>query len=56
MQYFLVEDRLARFLEGEDFLLDLEFRPWLGAIEHDKPGYFLFHRMLRIRIRCFALR
>jgi hypothetical protein len=50
-----VEDGLHQVFR-EDFLLDLEVRLWCGDIEHDKPGYFLFHGMLRIRIRCLALR
>jgi hypothetical protein len=44
-QYLLFEDRLRQSF-GEDFLLDLEVPPWCGDMEHDKPGYFLFHGML----------
>ena len=50
-----VEDGLRQNIR-EHFLLDLEVRPWCGDIKHDKPGYFLFHGMLRIQIRCLALR
>ena len=52
-----VEDGLCQVFR-EDFLLDLEVRPWCGDMEHDKPGYFRFHGMLRTRIQipCPALR
>ena len=54
-QYLLVEDEVRQVLDREHGLLDLEVRLWCEDLERDKPGYFLFHGMLRIRIRCLTL-